>query len=149
MLHVVMLVASATMVAALASATSDLAASLSAQTSGTSKKTTLTAAQRKLTTKLLDEIDFVRRQTTGDSGTSVPRRRGGVRIDDRQRVLVDIRAPVSGGLTGQIDVLGGTIVSSSPRYDSTVAWIPLLMLERLAADAAVRSIYPASEAALQ
>jgi hypothetical protein len=149
MLHLVTLVVSATVIVAAVNATSDRTASISPQASGTPKKTTLSAAQRKLNTKLLDEIDLVRRQTTGESGQPVPRQRGGVRLDDRHRALVDIRAPITGGLTSRIDTLGGTIVSSSQRYDSTVAWIPLLMLERLAADDAIRSIYPASEAALQ
>lgn len=149
MLHLVIAVWSATVITTVVSATSGSAATINQRTPVPSPKAILTAGQRKLNTKLLNEIDFLRRQTTGESGSSVPRRQSGVRIDDRQRALVDVRAPVSDRLVRQIDALGGTIVSSSQRYDSTVAWVPILMLERLATDEAIRSIYPASEAALQ
>jgi hypothetical protein len=109
------------------------------------RKAVRTPAQRKLDAALLDEIGIVRNQATEPANP----RQTVVKVDDKQRAMVDIRTRVTDDMRKQIDTLGGTIVSSSERYDSIVAWVPLLMLERLAADVTVRSIVPASAAALQ
>jgi hypothetical protein len=76
------------------------------------------------------------------------RQETGVKVDDRHRALVDVRAAVTSELHDRIDTLGGTVVSSVPQYESTIAWIPLLMLERLATSLSVTSIVPAAELGL-
>ena len=68
---------------------------------------------------------------------------GVVKIDERQRALVDIRAAVTPSLLTQVKALDGIVVSPYPAYDSTIAWIPLVKLEQLAADSAVRFVEPA------
>jgi hypothetical protein len=101
--------------------------------------------EQKLTSKLLYEIARAKEPLDRSSAN---RRETGVKIDDRQRALVDIRSAATPELRNQIDTIGGTVVSSVPQYESTVAWIPLLMLEQLATSASVKSIVPAAELAL-
>lgn len=52
--------------------------------------------------------------------------------DDKGRVLVDIRAPVSRKTLAQVKKFGGTVVSSSDRYHSIIAYLPPGKLEALA-----------------
>lgn len=66
-----------------------------------------------------------------------------VQIDRHGRALVDVRAQVRPALEKKIKALGGVVVSRSKTYDSIVGWMPLLTLERLAADPTVRAIQPA------
>ena len=56
---------------------------------------------------------------------------------------MDVRAQVRPELEKKIKALGGVVVSTSRTYDSIVGWMPLLTLERLAADPTVRAIEPA------
>ena len=77
---------------------------------------------------------------------NVPVEKTDVKIDRKGRALVDVRAEVSPALEKKLGLLGGTIVSTSREYRSLVAWIPLLRLERLAEDPAVRAIEPKAEA---
>ena len=102
--------------------------------------------QKKLSSQLLDEIARSKDLT---ASTSTHRQETGVKIDDRRRALVDVRAAVTTGLGQEITTIGGSIVSSVSQYDSTIAWVPLLMLERLASNPSVKAIQPAAEAALQ
>jgi hypothetical protein len=113
---------------------------------GTVPKSARSGVQQKLSSKLLYEIARVK-----DLAERMPahRQETGVKIDDRRRALVDVRAAVTSDLRHQIHMVGGTIVSSVPQYESTIAWVPLLKLERLATNASVKSIEPAAEAALQ
>jgi hypothetical protein len=143
MLRVVVVFGAAVLVAGAVAADARIAAAR-AQGTPPGRKSDRTPAQRKLNSGLLAAIDRLKRPDS----TTAPPARGLVRIDDRHRACVDVRAPVTDRLAKQINALGGTIVSSSRRDDSTVAWIPLLSLERLAADDAVRSIMPASEPTL-
>jgi hypothetical protein len=53
---------------------------------------------------------------------------------------------VTPALIALVKKSGATIVSSSTRYHSIIARVPLLQLERLAGDPAVRAISPAAEA---
>jgi starvation-inducible outer membrane lipoprotein len=99
-----------------------------------------TAAQRKINPRVLSEI-YRRR---GDAEpASVPLANRAVRIDRHGRALVDVRAQVRPELQKKIRALGGVVVSASRAYDSIVGWMPLLTLERLAADPNVRAIEPA------
>ena len=66
-----------------------------------------------------------------------------IQVDRHGRALVDVRAQVRPELEKKIKALGGVVVSTSQTYDSIVGWMPLLTLERLAADPTVRAIEPA------
>ena len=57
--------------------------------------------------------------------------------------------PPAPELRKKVRALGGTIQSVSREYRSTIAWIPLRRLERLAEDPAVRAIEPAAEGAVR
>jgi hypothetical protein len=107
------------------------------------EKSERTPAQQKIGSALLFEIYRARGEA---ERKGVPPGDTGVRIDDHQRALVDVRAPVTPALHRTIRRLGGVIQSSSAPHQSTIARIPLLKLETLAADSAVRFIEPAAEA---
>jgi hypothetical protein len=114
------------------------------QTSIPSEKDKRTPAQRKINSQLLYEI-YRRRGEALQKG--VPDGKTDVRIDARGRALVDVRAvPVSAGLQKKIKGIGGVILSVTTDQHSILAWMPLLQLERLAEDQAVRFIEPAAEA---
>ncbi|PYR92131.1 MAG: hypothetical protein DMF84_14440 [Acidobacteria bacterium] len=96
-----------------------------------------TVAQNKIAPRVLSEI-YRRR---GDARQrSVPAGRGSVPVDRHGRVLVDVRADVRPALEKKIKALGGIIVSSSAASRSIVGWLPLMTLERLAADPSVSAI---------
>lgn len=101
-----------------------------------------TPAQRKLDSPLLQEI--ARRQGTPAVAPN-GRRTSIVQIDQDGRALVDVRAPVTPQLQDTIRALKGTVVSTSARYDSTIAWLPVLQLEALAGDPAIVSIIAATK----
>jgi hypothetical protein len=108
------------------------------------EKESRSPAQRKINSQVLYEIYRAR----GEAGAKhVPPGPTGVRIDARQRALVDVRATVTSALQATVRHLGGTIVSVSERYRSIIAWVPLLRLERLAGERAVHSIEPKAEPA--
>jgi hypothetical protein len=96
-------------------------------------------ARHKINERVLSEI-YRRR---GDAHAKSVVTRGGVRVDRHGRALVDVRAQVRPELRKKMKALGGVEVSSSTTYDSIVGWMPLLTLERLAADSSVRAIEPA------
>jgi hypothetical protein len=97
-------------------------------------------AQRKIDARVLSEI--WRRRGDARPSTALDSR-GKVKIDRHGRALVDVRATVKPALEKKVKALGGVIVSTSGAYDSIVGWMPLLTLERLAADPSVRAIEPA------
>lgn len=99
-------------------------------------------AQEKISARVLTAI-YHRR---GDAkGKTVPLGGAGsaIQVDRHGRALVDIRAQVRPELEKKMKALGGVVVSRSSAYDSVVVWMPLLTLERLAADPTVRAIEPA------
>ncbi len=99
-----------------------------------------TLAQEKINPRVLAAI-YHRR---GDAkGKSVPAEGSAIPVDRHGRALVDVRAQVRPQLEKKIKALGGIVVSTSRTYDSIVGWMPLLTLERLAADRTVRAIEPA------
>jgi hypothetical protein len=99
-----------------------------------------TLAQEKINARVLSAI-YHRR---GDAkGKMVPGTGAGIQVDRHGRALVDVRAEVRPELEKKIKALGGIVVSRSRTYDSIVGWMPLLTLERLAADPTVRAIEPA------
>jgi len=96
-------------------------------------------AQEKISPRVLTAI-YHRR---GDAkGKTVPAS-GAIQVDRHGRALVDVRAEVRPELEKKIKALGGIVVSTSRTYDSIVGWMPLLTIERLAADRTVRAIEPA------
>ena len=96
-----------------------------------------TVAQSKIAPRVLSEI-YRRR---GDARQkSLPVQRGNLQLDRHGRVLVNVRADVQPALEKKIKALGGVIVSSSSPSRSIVGWMPLMTLERLAADSSVISI---------
>jgi hypothetical protein len=108
-----------------------------------SEKQTRTAAQQKIDSQLLYEI-YRKRGQAGEK--KVPPDATRVNLDKNDRALVDIRAVVTPALIAKVKQSGATILSSSAPYHSIIARVPLLQLERLAGDPAVRAISPAAEA---
>jgi hypothetical protein len=105
------------------------------------QKDARTVAQNKIEPRVLSEI-YRRRGDARQKNLSVER--GGVALDRHGRVLVNVRADVQPALEKKIKALGGVIVSSSIATRSIVGWIPLMTLERLAADPSVSAIDLAS-----
>jgi hypothetical protein len=108
-----------------------------------SEKESRTPAQQKIGSQLLYEIYRLRgeaRQKGVPEGPTL------VRIDAKKRALVDVRAEVTPALEKKLNALGATIVSTSREYHSIVAWVPLLALERIAADRTVTAIGMAARA---
>ena len=119
------------------------APSFAGQAPSRSEKTERSAAQQKINSQLLYEI-YRRRGEAERKG--VPPGKTDVRIDARGRAFVDVRADVTAALQQKIRALGGTILSTSRESHSIIARVPLLKLERLASNPAVRFIEPAAEA---
>jgi len=101
-----------------------------------------TPAQQKINAQILYEIDRARGKVAKETAPLET----GVRIDAQRRALVDVRAPVTAALQRTIRRLGGVVLSTSPAHESTIARVPLLKLETLAADPTVKFIEPAAEA---
>ncbi len=107
-----------------------------------SEKDARTPAQQKINSQLLYEI-YRRR---GEAARKqVPPDPTNVRLDRSGRALVDIRAEITPAFEKKVRAVGSTIVSTSREYRSIVAWVPVLKLERLAADIRVHAIQPAPE----
>lgn len=108
-----------------------------------SEKDTRTPAQQKINSQLLYEI--YRRRGEAER-RRIPPGPTGVRVDTKDRALIDVRAEVTPALQKKIAALSGSIVSTSREYRSIIAWVPLLNIERLAEETSVRAIEPAAEA---
>ena len=106
-----------------------------------SEKEARTAAQQKIDSQILQEI-YRKRGQTEKLVSPEPTL---VRIDARGRALIDIRAKVTTDVVNRVKRRGGVIVSTDAKYDSIIARVPLLEIERLASDPAVRTIIPAAE----
>jgi hypothetical protein len=109
----------------------------------TSEKASRTPAQQKINSQLLYEIYRLRGEARQKG---VPDGATAVAIDAKRRAFVDVRADVTPALEKKLTTLGAAIVSTSREYHSILAWVPLLALERIAADRAVRAIEPAAQA---
>jgi hypothetical protein len=107
------------------------------------EKEARTPAQQKIDSQLLFEIYRKRGQA---AAKQVPPGPTGVRIDARGRALVDIRAIVTPALVERVKKSGAAVLSTSVEHHSIIARVPLLQLERLAGESAVRAISPAAEA---
>ena len=129
-----------------------------------------TAAQRKVSSQLLDEAGAAQpledeepvqqppgANSAGDAGggrnqPQVPSRPAGQqleptdRVDRSELVTVDVRADVTPAVLARIRALGGTVINSVPQYRAIRAVLPLVTVESLAGLEAVDSIRPADEA---
>ena len=95
-----------------------------------------TAAQRKVSSQLLEarRAAVARRQATGGDTADA-------------MVTVDIRADVTPAVLERIRALGGTVITSVPRYRAIRARLPLAAVEPLAELDAIGSIRAADAAA--
>jgi len=114
-----------------------------AQNPPAGEKERRTPAQQKINSQLLYEIYRLRGEAERNG---VPPGPTGVKIDARGRALVDVRADPTPALQNSIRRSGGLVLSTSARGRSIIARLPLLKLEALAADPAVRFIEPSAEA---
>ena len=67
-----------------------------------------------------------------------------MKVDVRQRALVDVRTSEPASIRRMLLAWSSRIVDASVTADSIVAWVPLLRLEELAQSPLVRSIEPAA-----
>lgn len=116
------------------------AAAARAQTP-TDEKESRTPAQRKIDSQLLYAL-YERRGESRRRGTP----KSDVEVDERGRVLVDVRARVTRALLARVRRMGGDIVSSDAGYHTILTRFPLERLETLAARSDVRFIMPAAKA---
>ena len=118
-----------------------------------------TAAQRKVSSNLLDQVAMEQDEDDGDEedegqpglaprgvgeGDGDPGDSGGAA--ESEPVKVDIRADVTVAVLGRIVALGGTVVNSVPKYRTIRAVVPLDAVEKLAALDDVDFIRRADEA---
>jgi hypothetical protein len=101
-----------------------------------------TAAQQKIDSRLLREIDRAKRGADKSSRDAA----SDIQIDGKGRALVEIRCDVTPAIQKKLRTLNATIVSSLPDYRSVLAWVPLARLEELAGSESVYAIQPAPDA---
>ncbi len=107
------------------------------------EKALRTPAQKKLDSQLIYSLKILR----GDLLLSnVPMLRSSVEIASDGTVLVDIKGRVTAPLLGEIERLGGTVISRFEQYDAIRARLPLEQIEGLAEWPDIRFIGPAAKA---
>ena len=113
-----------------------------------------TPAQKKLNSQLKEALqaplqkptsEKASRLQTTDPGANNEREAADAEAKN-ERVMVDIRADVTPAVLKSIRDLGGTVISSVPKYRAIRAQIPLRAVERLAALDEIRTIRPADQA---
>jgi subtilisin-like proprotein convertase family protein len=109
------------------------------------EKAARSPAQRKISSQLLYALQGM----PLGAGTQPVRLESTSTIDDRGRVLVDVKGELSPELLERVEQLEGAVVSRSDAHHSLRAWLPLERLEALGGEASVRSIRPALEVATQ
>ncbi|MBC7978557.1 MAG: hypothetical protein H7138_26525, partial [Myxococcales bacterium] len=107
------------------------------------EKAARTPAQRKISSALLYAKSDKFAAATSDRVDPARRITPLHQTDTDGRVLVDVQADMA-KLGGQIEALGGKVVSSSK--GSARAWLALGQVEALAAQSAVKAIRPALQA---
>ncbi len=112
------------------------------------EKSSRNTAQKKLNSQLIYAAKAQRGEpmTAGGEVSTMRSATDAARLDDRGRVLVDIKAVVSRQLLANIEKLGGEIKYVSERAGSINALLPLDTLEELAGAPAIKSISPAARA---
>jgi len=107
------------------------------------EKESRTPAQQKIDSQLLYAI-YQMRGVAEEKG--VPTEPISLKKDAKGRVLIDIRAPVTKKLQALIQSLKGRVVSTSQRDDSTIAYLSLGRIEKLAQNPDVKFISTPAEA---
>lgn len=128
---------------ALTSASGMNSTTASSQQNAAQEKRARTAAQQKIDSQLLYALYRKRGEA---EAKGVPPGELRVKLDEKGRAIVSIRARVTRSLLAKIKRLGGEIVSSSGQYKDIQAHLPLEKLEELAALKDVSAIMPADEA---
>ena len=116
--------------------------SVSARTTLNQEKDQRTPEQQKIDSQLLYAIYQMRGEA---EAKGIPTEPIPLEKDIKGRVLVDVRAPVTKKLLARIEKLGGTVVNSSDKYNSILAYLPLGKLEALARSKEVKSIAPKAQ----
>lgn len=116
--------------------------SVSARAIQSVEKDRRTAEQQKIDSQLLYAIYQMRGEA---EARGVPTEPIPLEKDSKGRVLVDIRTPVTKRILARIEKLGGEVVSSSDRYHSIIAYLPLGKLELLARSKEVKFIAPKAQ----
>ena len=116
--------------------------SVNAQGTKTQEKEQRTPEQQKIDSQLLYAIYQMRGEA---EAKGVPTEPIPLEKDDKGRVLVDIRVPVTRKVLTRIEKLGGTVVSSSDKYHSVIAYLLLEKLESLARSREVKFIAPKAQ----
>jgi hypothetical protein len=106
------------------------------------EKAARTPAQQKIGSHLIYAGKLSRGEPIASQLQSLPLR---VRTDAGSRALADISATVNQTVIQKIAELGGTVLTSFPRYRAIHAWLPLSRMEELAALPDVTAIRPATE----
>jgi hypothetical protein len=101
-----------------------------------------TSEQQKIDSQLLYAIYQMRGEA---EAKGVPTEPIPLEKDAKGRVLIDIRAPVTKKILERVKKLGGTVVSSSDRYHSIIAYLALGKLELLASSKEVKFIAPKAQ----
>lgn len=115
---------------------------VSARTAPNQEKDQRTPEQQKIDSQLLYAIYQMRGEA---EAKGVPTEPIPLEKDDKGRVLVDIRAPVNKKILARIKKLGGTVVSSSDKDHSIIAYLPLEKLELIASSREVKFIAPKAQ----
>jgi hypothetical protein len=109
----------------------------------TDEKDSRTQAQKKIDSQLLYAIYQMRGEA---EAKGVPTEPIVLRRDSKDRVLVDIRSQVTRKLISHVRRVGGTILSTSQKDHSLIAYVPLNQIEKLAELNEVRFISQPPEA---
>ena len=107
------------------------------------EKESRTAAQQKIDSQLLYAIYQMRGEA---EKKGIPTEPIPLKKDANGRVLIDIRAPVTKKLQSLIRSLKGKVVSTSQRDDSTIAYLSLGKIEKLAENADIKFISAPADA---
>ena len=103
------------------------------------------SAQRKVSSQLLDAA--VSSQQPPASAVSARQQAAAAdAVAEPERVMVDIRADATPAVLTRIRELGGTVITSVPKYQAIRAQLPLRTVEMLAGLDAIQTIRPADKA---
>lgn len=116
--------------------------SVSGHATPNQEKDQRTPEQQKIDSQLLYAIYQMRGEAEAKGAPTDPIQ---LEKDDKGRVLVDIRVPVTKKILARIGKLGGTVVSKSEKYHSIIAYLPLGKLETLANSREVKFIAPKAQ----
>lgn len=107
----------------------------------TKEKLSRSETQKKIDSQLLFAIEQMRGPSSSTPAEPIKLQR-----DSKNRVLVDIRVPVTKKFLATLKSKGSKIVSTSSRDHSIIAYVGLDKIESLAESKDVKFIMPAAEA---